>query len=133
VFQTPEVQEYMEGCTRTRDVRKWVRNYLFRPPETQNAKEYKEECAGTRVSGNKSGYNCSGIRRHRNKWEGALGIGVSENGSGNIYRRLQQHNIHKNTWRSVQGLGCLETSLEICVLVLLDFTGTGIHGIIHKD
>jgi hypothetical protein len=70
VFWTPEVQKYMEGCTRTRDVQKWVRNYLFWPPETQNAKEFKEECAGTRVSGNKSGNNCSGLRRHRNKWEG---------------------------------------------------------------
>jgi hypothetical protein len=65
LFWTPKAQEYMERCIRTRDVRKWVRKYLFQHPETQNAKEYKEECAGARVSRNKSGNLCSGLRKHR--------------------------------------------------------------------
>jgi hypothetical protein len=56
----------MERCIKIRGVWKWVRKYLFWPPETQNAKEYKEECVGARVFGNNSGNDCSGLWKHRN-------------------------------------------------------------------
>jgi hypothetical protein len=54
---------------------------------------------------------------------------VSGNGSGNIYSGLQRHNMPRNTWRSVQGLGCPETTLEI---IVLDSGSTGIHERVHK-
>jgi hypothetical protein len=55
---------------------------------------------------------------------------VSGNGSGNIYSGLQRHNMQGNAWRSVQGIGCPETSLE---MIVPDSEGTGIHGKVHKD
>jgi hypothetical protein len=61
----------MEEYIKIRGVQKWVQKYLFQTPETQYMKDYKEECAGARVSGNKSGNNCSGLQRHRNTWKGA--------------------------------------------------------------
>jgi hypothetical protein len=61
----------MERCIRTRGVWKWIRKYLFWTPEIKYTREYKEECARARVSGNKSGNNCSGLQRHRNTWKGA--------------------------------------------------------------
>jgi hypothetical protein len=93
-------------------------------------KEYKKECAGARVSRNKSGNNCSGLRSHRNTWKGALGLGMSGNGSGNIYSSLQRHKMQRNTRRSMQGLGCPETSPEI---IVPDSGGTGIRGKVYKD
>jgi hypothetical protein len=55
---------------------------------------------------------------------------VFGNGSGDIYSGLQRHNIQGNTRKSVQGIECPETSLEI---IVPDSGGTGINGRVHKD